>query len=275
MADFLCGAGGQLQSSSPPPVGSEDERVSLGAVAAEVAAAGQALIASSTSPRIPRQKELAGDVVTEVDQLVERALRSRLEGRRPGDRVIGEELPATGSGATGIEWYLDPIDGTTNFVVGAGPYCTSVAAYDSRRQRWLAAAVATASGEVYSAVRGLGATVCDDTGEHALRAVIAAGAPRLLGTGLSYDPDVRSAQLIDLSTHMNGHDDMRSYGTAAYGLCLVARGVLHTFIETDLFVYDWAAGALIAEEAGAQVVRPGLRRGAVSAVGALADGDLP
>jgi len=244
--------------------------VRLGALAAEVACAGQVLITSSASSRIPCAKGLDGDVVTEVDRLVERAIRSQLERRRPDDRIVGEELPATGSGTTGIEWYIDPIDGTTNFVLGAGPYCTSVAAYDSRRHQWVAAAVAIPTGEVYSAVHGLGATLRDNTGERALRAVVADGAPRLLGTGLSYDPSVRSAQLMDLSTQMSGHDDMRSYGTAAYGLCLVARGVLRTFIETDLFVYDWAAGALIAEEAGAHVIRPGLRRGAISAFGLLA-----
>jgi myo-inositol-1(or 4)-monophosphatase len=65
-------------------------------------------------------------------------------------------------------------------------------------------------------------------------------------------------QLDDIRTLMDGYDDMRSLGTAAYALFLAADGGLASFVEIDLFVHDWAAGALIADEAGARVtVRKG------------------
>ncbi|WP_331709306.1 inositol monophosphatase family protein, partial [Microbacterium sp. CCH5-D1] len=59
--------------------------------------------------------------------------------------------------------------------------------------------------------------------------------------------------------------DLRSVGSAALGLCLVAEGSVDAFIETDLYEFDWAAGALIAEEAGLIVKRPATMRGGIVA----------
>ncbi|MGV2982153.1 inositol monophosphatase family protein [Microbacterium sp. AGC85] len=239
-------------------------------LAIEAARLGSAALSHGSATRDAISKGIPGDVVTEMDRAVELRIRAHLSDRRPNDRIVGEELADSGSGATGLEWFIDPIDGTSNFVHGLALHCTSVAVYDSERERWIAGAIAVHSDEaVYAAAAGDGAQkMLADGTVIELDATPAPGNPRLLGVGLSYDPDVRARQLDDISARMSDYDDMRSLGTAAFALCLVAEGVFASFVETDLFVYDWAAGALIAEESGAVVERPrGLGRGPIIAHG--------
>lgn len=248
----------------------QPDSLQLRTIAVEAAVRGRELLAAGTGSRAALPKSASGDVVTEVDRLIEATIRQYLATVRPDDRIVGEELPDTGSATTGIEWYIDPIDGTTNFVHGLDLYCTSVAAYNAEVGRWLAGAVTVAAnGVTYSAAADHGAHKSFANGASVeLSATAPAGTPRLLGVGLSYDRPTRLGQLEDIRTLMDDYDDMRSLGTAAYALCLVADGTLASFVETDLFVYDWAAGALIAEEAGARVARPeGLQRGPISAHG--------
>jgi myo-inositol-1(or 4)-monophosphatase len=239
-------------------------------VALEAALEGRRTLSHHAGNRAPVVKGFPGDVVTEVDRLAEERIRGVIRDRRPDDLVVGEELPDSGNGLTGVEWYIDPIDGTSNFVHGIDLYCSSVAAYDRKSSRWLVGVVAMAnSGVLYSAARGQGARMhwADGT-SHVLSARGPQNGPRLLGVGLSYDRSARPEQLREMRSLMESYDDMRSLGTAAYALCLVAQGALASFVETDLFPFDWAAGALIAEEAGAIVDRPaGLTRGAVRAHG--------
>lgn len=248
------------------------------ALAIEAARLGSAALSHGTATREAIAKGIPGDVVTEMDRTVELRIREHLSDRRPDDRIVGEELPDSGNGMTEFEWYVDPIDGTSNFVHGLALHCTSVAVYDIQHERWIAGAIAVHSDQaVYAASAGDGAQkILADGAVIDLDAMGAPGAPRLLGVGLSYDPEVRGNQLADIHTRMSAYDDMRSLGTAAFALCLVAEGIFASFVETDLFVYDWAAGALIAEEAGAVVERPqGLGRGPIVAHGrgAREDGD--
>ncbi|WP_404473178.1 inositol monophosphatase family protein [Microbacterium aerolatum] len=239
-------------------------------LAIDVSRLGAETLSSGSVARDAIAKGIPGDVVTEMDRAVELRIREFVSARRPDDRIVGEELPDSGSGTTGFEWYIDPIDGTSNFVHGLELYCTSVAAYDSSSERWIAGAIfVPSSGAVYAAAADAGSQkILADGTVIDLDARSAPGTPRLLGIGLSYDGEVRTRQLEDITARMRDYDDMRSLGTAALALCLVAEGVLASFVETDLFVYDWAAGALIAEEAGAAIERPeGLGRGPIIAHG--------
>lgn len=246
------------------------------ALAIEASRIGSDALSDGVATRDAISKGVPGDVVTEMDRAIELRIRDHLSARRPDDRIVGEELPDSGSGTTGLEWYIDPIDGTSNFVHGLSLHCTSVAVYDSGNRQWVAGAIAvSSSAAVYAAAAGGGAEkILADGTVQKLDSRAAPGTPRLLGMGLSYDPAVRAHQIEDMSRRMVDYDDMRSLGTAAYALCLVAEGVFASFVETDLFVYDWAAGALIAEEAGAAVERPhGLERGAIIAHGQGTRGD--
>lgn len=201
-------------------------------------------------------KSAAGDVVTTVDRTAEEAVRAMLLDARPDDGVLGEEL-AEHVGPGPVQWVVDPLDGTTNYTRRIPYFATSVAARSTVDGGWLVGAVcAPALGIVWSAAKNFGALVDSGPGGQPLPLAMVQSSARLIGTGLSYDPSHRRRQVRELGALMTDYTDMRRFGAAAIDLCLVAQGSLDAFVEDDLAVHDWAAGALIAEEAGVRVSRP-------------------
>jgi myo-inositol-1(or 4)-monophosphatase len=207
-----------------------------------------------------RTKTTPTDPVTIVDTETERYLRDRLAQLRSGDPVLGEEIggPAdpADSGAGTVTWVLDPIDGTVNFVYGIPAYAVSVAAQIDGVS--VAGAVADVmGGRVYSAAAGQGAHVIDEQGIHPLRCTAVDDlSMALLGTGFAYSPRRRTAQAALVAKILPVVRDVRRIGSAAMDLCMVAAGRLDAYYEHGLHVWDRAAGALIAAEAGARVVLP-------------------
>lgn len=235
-------------------------------IARRAAADGAQVIRRPLSRDRVATKGVTGDVVTELDVLAERRIRKILIGARPEDRVVGEELTDAGAPNAELRWSVDPLDGTTNKVKGLPHYASSVAVQSTSTGAWLAGAVhAPELGKEYFAARGEGAWVKSSRGIERLTGPDDGAAPRLLGTGFSYDSSARTTQFADLSAHMRHFDDMRSLGSAALGLCAVADGSVDAFVESDLYEFDWAAAALIAEEAGATVTRPEQHRGGIVA----------
>lgn len=226
-----------------------------------------------------RTKTTPTDPVTVVDTETERLLRDRLAQLRSGDPILGEEGggPAnpTANAADTVTWVLDPIDGTVNFVYGIPGYAVSVAAQVDGVS--VAGAVADVVAErVYSAGAGLGAHVIDEHGTRPLRCTaVDELSVALLGTGFGYSRRRRAAQAALLSRMLPAVGNMRRIGSAALDLCMVAAGRLDAYYEHGLNVWDWAAGALIAAEAGAWVAlpEPGDRAGAlvVAAAPGIAD----
>lgn len=207
------------------------------------------------------------DVVTAADHAAERLVRARLEQLRPGETVLGEEsageessaeagaAEASGrsSGETGeLRWVVDPIDGTVNYLYGFPWYAVSVAAeLDGRSVA--GAVVEPVSGRVWSAAEGHGAYLGD-------RRLWVSAADRLdlalIGTGFAYSLRRRTAQ-AEVVGHLLGQvRDLRRSGAASLDLCAVAAGWLDGYYEVGLKRWDWAAGALIASEAGAEVRLP-------------------
>lgn len=208
-------------------------------------------------------KSSGSDWVTAFDVAAERAVRDVLAAERPHDIVTGEEQGTSRvAEPSGFRWSIDPLDGTTNFIRDIVYYATSVAVADPDGH-WLAGVVsAPALGREYWAVRGGGAWRSDrGTTPRQLDGPVpgqdAAGAA-LLATGFSYDPNVRAEQAEFLPGLMDGFGDMRRLGSAALDLCLVADGTHDAYGERGLNEHDFAAGALIAEEAGCWVRRPDL-----------------
>jgi myo-inositol-1(or 4)-monophosphatase len=207
-----------------------------------------------------RTKTTPTDPVTIVDTETERYLRDRLAQLRSGDPVLGEEIggPAdpAGGGAGTVTWVLDPIDGTVNFVYGIPAYAVSVAAQVDGVS--VAGAVADVmGGRVYSAAAGQGAHVIDEQGIHPLRCTAVDDlSMALLGTGFAYSRRRRTAQAALVAKILPVVRDVRRIGSAAMDLCMVAAGLLDAYYEHGLHVWDRAAGALIAAEAGARVVLP-------------------
>ncbi len=153
-------------------------------------------------------------------------------------------------------WVVDPIDGTVNFVYGLPAYAVSVAVQVDGHS--IAGAVANVvDGAVYSAARGHGAHVRRGSATVPLRAsVVDDLSMSLVGTGFGYDPELRQRQASVLAILLPQVRDIRRLGSAALDLCLVAAGQLDAYYEENLNAWDWAAGALIAAEAGARVRVP-------------------
>ena len=155
-----------------------------------------------------------------------------------------------------MTWVVDPIDGTVNFLYGLPWYAVSLAA--TRDGVSLAGAVAEpASGRLWSAARGAGAT-CDG---RPLRCSAETDlAMTMVGTGFAYSPQRRARQAAFLGGMLPQVRDLRRSGSSALDVCSVAAGWLDAYLEHGPHWWDWAAAALIAEEAGAVVrvpARPG------------------
>jgi myo-inositol-1(or 4)-monophosphatase len=206
-----------------------------------------------------QSKSTRTDPVTVVDTETEQLLRSRLARLRPGESVLGEEGGGQADDPDGrsVTWVLDPIDGTVNFVYAIPAYAVSVAAQVDGASVAGAVADVTAA-RVYSAGLGMGAHVIDAAGgREALHCnTIDDLSMALVGTGFGYSPRRRAAQAALLAGVLPHVRDIRRIGSASLDLCMVAAGRLDAHYEHGLHVWDWAAGALIAAEAGAQVQLP-------------------
>jgi len=193
-------------------------------------------------------KSTPTDMVTEVDRASETLIVDALRARRPDDGFVGEE-GADVRGASGVEWLIDPIDGTTNYLYAFPGFAVSIAAQLNGE---VVAGVVhdPLHGDVFRAARGRGATrngaaIHVSTQRELSRA--------LIGTGFSYEPARRERQATVLVQVLPRVRDIRRMGAAAVDLCSVACGRLDAFYERGLGPWDLAAGALIAQEAGATV----------------------
>ena len=199
------------------------------------------------------------DPVTAIDIAAERLLRERLAAPRPDDAVLGEEGVDT-AGTSEVTWVLDPIDGTVNYLYGLPHYAVSVAAVSGSADphHWTMEAGAVfegGTGRLYSAGRGLGAWIREPGGE-AVRIEPRPGptlARTLLGTGFQYVAERRALQGAVVAKLLPQVRDIRRLGSCALDLCYVAAGNLDAYYEHGLNPWDFAAGALIAREAGVRV----------------------
>lgn len=194
------------------------------------------------------------DVVTQADRDVEQLIRDRIATARPGDAILGEEGGSTG-GTSGVTWVVDPIDGTVNYLYGIPHYGISIAVVEGEPDplTWTALAGVVfnpADGELFTASRGGGAFL----GDRPIRVAVAVPLSQaLVGTGFSYDAEMRGRQGQVVARLLPQVRDIRRNGTASLDLAFVATGRLNAYFERALNPWDHGAGALIAEEAGAVV----------------------
>ncbi|MFF0634685.1 inositol monophosphatase family protein [Nocardia sp. NPDC004151] len=212
-----------------------------------------------------QSKSTPTDPVTIVDTETEQLVRKLVADLRPGDRVVGEEDGGTITDDPDlVHWVVDPIDGTVNFVYGIPSYSVSVAAV--RGGRPVAGAVADVAHAVtYSAGLGLGAHRADSSPDGAapggdpvaLRAnPVDTASMALVATGFAYATPRRTRQGELIGKVLPHIRDLRRFGSAALDLCAVAEGRTDAYFEHGLNLWDWAAGALIATEAGARLILP-------------------
>lgn len=193
------------------------------------------------------------DVVTAGDRASERLVRRRLAELRPGEPVLGEEEGGASASGGGLCWVVDPIDGTVNYLYGYPWYAVSLAAQVDGVSV-AGAVVEPVSGRRWTAARGMGAALDGVP----LRVSAATRLDlSLVATGFAYRPERRRRQAAGVATLMGHLRDIRRAGSAALDLCAVAAGWVDGFFEHGLSRWDWAAGSLIASEAGARVRLPG------------------
>jgi len=219
-------------------------------LALEVATAAAEVVAARAGAHDLRveAKSTATDPVTEVDREVEARLVAALLGARPDDGVVGEE-GADRVGTSGVRWIIDPIDGTVDFVYGI-PGCNVSVAAEVDGVVVAGVVVDPLHRDSFAAARGEGAT---RNGVRIRCTGVVDPASALIGTGFGYDPAERARQAAALAVVLPRVRDIRRIGAAAVDLCWVACGRLDGYYERNLKVWDWAAGALIASEAGAVV----------------------
>lgn len=251
-----------------PPSGSDPG--ALLEVALDAALAAAELITTGRPEDLEAEtKSSPTDLVTVVDRRAEDLVAERIRRRRPRDRIVGEERggPAVdGTVDPPVTWWVDPIDGTTNYVYDHPGYAVSVAAQVDGRI--VAGVVADPThARVHRATLGGGAFCDDERTGRTTRLELGEPPPldrALVATGFSYLPEVRTTQARVLAALIGRIRDVRRVGAASLDLCAVAAGRVDACYEAGLETWDFAAGGLIATEAGARLcgldggpVRPG------------------
>jgi myo-inositol-1(or 4)-monophosphatase len=212
-----------------------------------------------------QSKTTLTDAVTVMDHRAEELIVDGLLSARPDDGILGEEGGGR-PGTSGVRWFVDPIDGTVNYLYDLPGYAVSIGAEVDDEVR-VGVVLDVAHDELYAAVAGHGAT-CNGHRIHCGNETDLRLA--LIGTGFAYASETRARQAEVLRMVLPRVRDIRRLGAAALDLCLVGRGRLDGFYERGLSAWDFSAGALIAREAGATV--GGEARGlAVAASPALFD----
>jgi len=226
-------------------------------LAVEVAReAGELLDSFKGRVSVADTKSSPTDVVTEMDRKAEELIRSRILARRPGDAILGEEEGQTGdSGDSGVRWVVDPLDGTVNYLYGLRDWSVSIAA--ERGGEIVAGAVfAPRAGELFTATRGGGAWLSGPDGGPGEKLSVGPGVAldrALVATGFGYRAERRQVQGEVVAALLPRIRDIRRGGSASVDLCALALGRVDAYYERGLNYWDYAAGALVAEEAGVKV----------------------
>jgi myo-inositol-1(or 4)-monophosphatase len=235
-----------IENSAVGSAGPEDPDDLLALAARLAREAGTLALGDRRGSLLERHtKSSTTDLVTQHDRAAEALIVERLVAERPTDAIVGEEGAAR-SGTSGYAWYLDPIDGTTNFVYDLPAWTTSVAV--AHHGTTVAGAVyVPVADELFAARLGGGATLdgvpIECSGEFELSLA-------LVATGFSYQPGVRADQAASIARLIAEIRDIRRSGSAALDLCWTAAGRVDAYFEAHLNSWDAAAGELIAREAG-------------------------
>jgi myo-inositol-1(or 4)-monophosphatase len=190
------------------------------------------------------------DLVTRFDRESEVLLRDRLTAQTPYP-VVGEEAGGACASGGGPTWYVDPLDGTTNFVHGHPFYCVSIGLVVGDGEPIVGAVVAPTLRVEWTGIAGAAAT---REGEPCRVSNVAAFSDALLATGFPYDRATSDDNNFDAFVAIKQRcQAVRRCGSAAIDLCLVADGTYDGYWEKKLFPWDCAAGAAIVVAAGGRI----------------------
>jgi myo-inositol-1(or 4)-monophosphatase len=214
----------------------------------EIAREAGALLTNYFERRVTFELKGEFDLVTEADRASERFIVERLRAHFPAHSIVAEEGGGH-AGASEYRWYVDPLDGTTNFAHGFPMWCVTMAV--ARGGELVAGCIFDPiRDEMYTAERGSGAYL-----NHRRIRVSKVGRleEALVATGFPsrkrhLNVNVHFYYQMAMWTH-----GVRRAGSAALDLAYVAGGRLEAFWEFGLNPWDMAAGALLVSEAGGRV----------------------
>ena len=188
------------------------------------------------------------DLVTQADRAAEKMIVERIRKQWPEHDLIGEEGSRRETGSD-FRWYIDPLDGTTNFAHGFPVFCVSLA-LEYKGERVAGVVFDPTRNEMFAAGKGSGAQLNG-------RPAHVSATPRLkeslVATGFPShkrhkNPNINFYHQITLRSH-----GVRRAGSAALDLCYLSCGRLDAYWEFNLNPWDTAAGVLLVEEAGGKV----------------------
>jgi myo-inositol-1(or 4)-monophosphatase len=219
-------------------------------VAVEAAREAGAIIAQAANR--PKNISYKGevDLVTETDQKSEAAILVRLRHHFPSHAIVAEEGGASGPQAPSpYKWYVDPLDGTTNFAHGYPMFAVSIGLLENN-EPLIGAVYNPVTCEMFTAIRNEGAY---RDGARIRVSSVEKLSKSLLATGFPSHKRVQNPNIHyywEFTLHSHG---VRRAGSAALDLCSVACGQFEGFWEFGLKPWDTAAGMLLVREAGGMV----------------------
>lgn len=233
-----------MTSPAPDPA----ELVDLAVAAAR--AAGAELRERATRPAEGvESKSTRTDLVSAADRAADELIQGMIRDARPADAMLTEESGDV-AGDAAVRWVIDPLDGTINFLWGIPHWAVSIAA-DVDGRRAVGVVLDPCKDELFVAVTGEGATL---NGEPIHINPAPPLDEALVATGFHYSVEERRRQSARMSDVVPVVRDIRRFGAAALDLCWLAAGRFDGYYERGVKEWDWAAGGLVAQEAGARLV---------------------
>ena len=216
--------------------------------AAVIAREGGALLMQYFARHVVIEYKGDADLVTIADRTSEKLLVERIHETWPDHDILGEEGTLTRSGSD-YRWYVDPLDGTTNFAHGYPVFCLSLG-LEFRGELIAGVIYDPTRDELFAAEKGKGATL---NGRPIHVSKIAKLAESILGTGFPShkrhkNPNIYFYHQLTLRSH-----GVRRAGSAALDLACVASGRFDGFWEFNLNPWDTAAGIVLVREAGGKI----------------------
>ncbi|XP_028288780.1 inositol monophosphatase 2 [Parambassis ranga] len=202
------------------------------------------------------QKSSPVDLVTETDQKVEQLIISSIKEKYPTHSFIGEESVA--AGATSVltdnpTWIIDPIDGTTNFV-HRFPFVSVSIGFTVKKEIEFGIVYSCIEDKMYTARKGKGAFCNGEpirvSGQEDISQSLV-----LTEMGFKEDPDQFNTMLANIRTILTiPVHGIRSPGSAAVNMCLVACGSADAYYHMGIHCWDMAGGAAVVTEAGGVIM---------------------
>jgi myo-inositol-1(or 4)-monophosphatase len=218
-------------------------------IAQKAAKKAGAVIVSLLGKAAVADKELNYNLITTADTAAEQEIRAIIAKAFPDDAFFGEEGDSTPPPLTSERlWIVDPLDGTTNFAHGIPHFAVSIA-FARKGVVECGVVFNPVSGEIFAATRGNGALL---NGAPLRVSKVKTLTRSVIATGFYYERGAIMLRTLEsvrklLTANIQG---IRRMGSAALDLCYVACGRYDGYFEYQLSPWDFAAGALIVEEAG-------------------------